>query len=90
MNLEAGQTSFSYVLTAADIEALSTKGGLIVRGAYITVTSIVLNNAQATATGVKSISTTVQPQAIYNLNGQRVAPNTKGILIVGGKKILVK
>ena len=92
-NLEAGQTSFSYELTADDIDALTNKGGLIVRGAYITVTSIQLANAEATATGVKAVTgaqVTTNNEQLYNLRGQRVGTDYKGIVIRNGKKMLVK
>lgn len=43
------------------------------------------------ATGINSISASEQKtDIIYNLAGQRVTRNAKGIVIVGGKKMLVK
>jgi len=46
--------------------------------------------------GTTGINTVEQPKGnflngeFYNLNGQRVAQPTKGLYIVGGKKVIVK
>lgn len=42
------------------------------------------------ATAIKSVSNSVNNGAVYNLTGQRVAANAKGIVIVNGKKYLNK
>ena len=92
VNLEEGATSYSYTLTASDLDALVNKGGLIVRGAYITVSSIVLT-PKGDVTAIRAIELKTSPStssAIYNMAGQRVAAGTRGILIVNGKKMLVK
>ncbi len=42
------------------------------------------------ATSIKAIETVNGTSAVYNLAGQRVAPNAKGIVIVNGKKFINK
>ena len=42
------------------------------------------------ATGIKNVNTIVGTNAMYNLAGQRVNKNAKGIVIVNGKKMLNK
>ena len=42
------------------------------------------------ATSIKTVDTVNGTSAVYNLAGQRVAPNTKGIVIVNGKKFINK
>jgi hypothetical protein len=41
-------------------------------------------------TGISTVSTTTGTKAIYNLAGQRVAEGYKGIVVVEGKKMIVK
>lgn len=44
-------------------------------------------------TGINQVNTDIQPKAkdaVYNLNGQRVGANTRGIVIINGKKYLNK
>lgn len=44
-----------------------------------------------TVSGISSITApTLSATAAYNLAGQRVSPSTKGIVIVNGKKVIVK
>lgn len=42
------------------------------------------------ATSIKTVDTVNGTSAVYNLAGQRVAPNAKGIVIVNGKKFINK
>lgn len=42
------------------------------------------------STAISTVATNVAPTATFNLAGQRVADNTKGIIIKNGKKMLVK
>lgn len=44
------------------------------------------------ATGINTVesNTSIENDAIYNLRGQRVSQPTKGLYIVGGKKVMVK
>lgn len=41
-------------------------------------------------TGIKGVSTDGKPAVRYNLKGHRVDENYKGVVIINGKKILVK
>lgn len=43
-----------------------------------------------TTTGIEAVESAKQHNATYNLSGQRVAQPTKGLYIVGGKKVFVK
>ncbi|MCR5679758.1 MAG: MBG domain-containing protein [Prevotella sp.] len=41
--------------------------------------------------GISEVVSTVQPNGLYyNLQGQRIAPSAKGLVIVNGKKVFVK
>jgi hypothetical protein len=45
---------------------------------------------EATAIAEVENGTSVSDNSVYNLNGQRVAQPTKGLYIVGGKKVVIK
>ena len=42
------------------------------------------------ATGIADLKAAAKGDAIYNLNGQRIEKATKGIYIIGGKKMMKK
>lgn len=42
------------------------------------------------ATGIEKVESTTGRIAVYNLQGQRVSAATKGVYIVGGKKVVLK
>ena len=42
------------------------------------------------ATGISSVKAAADGEAVYNLNGQRVKNASKGLFIIGGKKVVVK
>jgi hypothetical protein len=45
----------------------------------------------AVATGIQGVKTVkAQSSAIYNLAGQRVDANYKGVVIMNGKKVVIK
>ena len=50
----------------------------------------VANEGEDVVTGVKSLNTVEKNGAIYNLAGQKVDKNYKGIVIVNGKKMMMK
>lgn len=53
-----------------------------------TISKIVVNFKQ-TSTSINTVKPVVDSNAMYNLQGQRVY-NAKGIVIIGGKKVVVK
>ncbi len=60
---------------------------------FVNFTSNMINYlAKKTATGIKDVKSVTKSDdnATYNLTGQRVAKNTKGIVITKGKKVLNK
>ncbi len=63
-------------------------------GAVITINNIAFNEGnELVATGIEEVAPAAAPVAkkgIYNLAGQRVNANAKGLLIIDGKKVLVK
>ncbi len=61
----------------------------IAKGAGAPVLSIVFGNSSTGIETVKSLQP-VAGNAVYNLNGQRIAQPTKGLYIVGGKKVVLK
>lgn len=42
------------------------------------------------ATGISSVKAAADGEVVYNLNGQRVKNASKGLFIIGGKKVVVK
>lgn len=64
-------------ITLTDISAASSRGAIFMG----------LDNE---ATGIESIQSKQDGDAIYNLQGQRVTDTGKGIFIVNGKKLLMK
>lgn len=42
------------------------------------------------ATGISSVKAAADGEAVYNLSGQRVKNASKGLFIIGGKKVVVK
>ena len=49
-----------------------------------------LKDGKAVPTGIKSLFETPKTGIKYNLNGQRVGSDYKGIVIVNGRKVLQK
>ena len=52
----------------------------------------IVSSFSSSTTGISSINSNVKPQdgKIYNLNGQVVSDNYKGVVIINGKKYLKK
>ena len=58
---------------------------------YVDNIKVVLEDPNSIATGIVDVNReTVADDRCYNLNGQRVAPDTKGIIIRNGKKFIVR
>lgn len=90
----AGQGYFDFVMTPEFFTAATTAAGwggtfLLNGDGNLTVTKVSLVKGDNTA--VKSIKTVnTKSGAIYNLAGQKVDANYKGVVIVNGKKMLQK
>ena len=58
---------------------------------YVDNIKVVLEDPNSIATGIVDVNReTVADDRCYNLNGQRVSPDTKGIIIRNGKKFIVR
>ena len=90
----AGQGYFDFVMTPEFFTAATTTGGwgstfLLNGDGNLTVTKVSLVKGGDTA--VKTIKTVnAQNGAIYNLAGQKVSADYKGVVIINGKKVLNK
>lgn len=79
-------------------EIKEAKMDVVNNGESITITATFKQNGDkynvtATtdqSTAISTVTSNVAPTATFNLAGQRVADNTKGIIIKNGKKMLVK
>ncbi|MCR5130986.1 MAG: Ig-like domain-containing protein [Prevotella sp.] len=85
------KTGLGFYWGAANGDAFSVKAGtayLAVPSSSSTAKGFTLDGE---STGISSISTTVDENApIYNLSGQRVNKNYRGVVIQNGKKYFVK
>ena len=87
------QATLRYVLnskagTSFRIQHLSSSASAI---SYVDNIKLVLEDPNSIATGIVDVNReTVADDRCYNLNGQRVAPDTKGIIIRNGKKFIVR
>ena len=52
--------------------------------------SFVFGDEESETTGIKAVSTKVENGVRYNLAGQKVGADYKGIVIVNGKKVIIK
>jgi len=86
-NIEAGTTTYTLPLTDEDIATLKSEG-LRISGYNMTVTKI----TSTSTTAINNIvsSSAMKNDAVYNLAGQKVGKDYKGIVIKNGKKIVVK
>lgn len=83
---EEGATKYTtYKLTAATLEAARTAGGLGVQGFGFTLLKVELLKGEATA--IENV-TLMENGVRYNLMGQTVGEDYKGIVILNGKKML--
>ena len=83
-----GSTSYKIVLNAADVAKLKELG-MYVNGKDIILTKIVLH--QPVTTGIQTAKLQkAENNTIYNLAGQVVDENFKGIVIKNGKKMIQK
>jgi len=53
-------------------------------------TSVATVNVIAGATSIANVAASAKDMVVYNLLGQRVAANTKGLVIINGKKVIRK
>ncbi len=82
-----GSKSYKFTLNDEDIAQLKTTG-LWAFGKDIVCTQVNLIH-KSDATGINSVSSQkIQPTAIYNLAGQKVSAQYKGVVIKNGKKIM--
>ena len=82
-------TSYKVILNAEDAVQLAASG-LVITGYNLTVTKVIVNNADA-VNGIVAPSIAVETAgAIYNLRGQKVDANYKGLVIKDGKKLYQK
>ena len=85
---------FDFVVTdefLAKATASQGWGGVFVLNGDGNLTVTKLTLVQGGATGIAPVKTVkVQSNAIYNLAGQRVDANYKGVVIVNGKKMIQK
>ncbi len=93
-----------YVLSGENIIRLSDTGTVGANKAYFNLSQYVTNAESSTgaktftmiwndggiATGINDASTSTSNGIVYNLTGQRVNANAKGIVIIGGKKYINK
>ncbi|WP_155941934.1 hypothetical protein [Prevotella sp. AGR2160] len=82
----AGTTSFHTVLSDADLASVQA-GGMVLSGFNATLTKITVKNGSTTAIRSMKADRTAKG-AMYNLAGQRVGKDYKGIVIVNGKKLM--
>lgn len=89
VDLDMNATSYSTVLSDDDLATIKT-GGMILQGYNNTLTKIAFNNP--TTNGINNMTAVkkIGDNATYNLAGQRVNKNYKGVVIRNGKKLLQK
>ncbi len=85
-----GSTSFVYELNEADAAKLK-ETGMFINGKDVVVTKVELIQV-ASAAGVSAVKIAAanDDAALYNLAGQKVAKNYKGIVVKNGKKFVNK
>lgn len=90
---------YVYVLSGESVIRLSDSGTLAANKAYFNLSKYITNAASAAkmlsfdwddATAINAISSNGMEKTAYNLQGQRVKSDSKGIVITDGKKKLVK
>ena len=93
-----GNGNYNYVLTTDGFKHSSGSGTLAGNKAFLrTITNVTaapgftLDFGTGT-TGITEIEKSVNAgnEAVFNLNGQRVAQPKKGLYIVNGKKVIIK
>lgn len=96
LNLEAGQQLYSYQITQEMIDKINVGTGdygLLIQGKstdeyeirYVTISS-----NEVTGIEQMEVAPAAKATVVYNLQGQRVSPNTKGLVIINGKKFINK
>lgn len=89
LNLTEGDGTYSFTVNAAAAETIAANG-LVAAGSNYTLTKVALVKSESDAINQIANANAAADAAIYNLQGRRVAVATKGIYIIGGKKVLVK
>ena len=85
-----------YILSDGEFHPSSGNGKLAAGKAYLHIavsSARVLRmkfNDETTGIGATLMNSETVNSEVYNLNGQRVAQPTKGLYIVGGRKVVVK
>lgn len=92
--LTAGQQIYSFQLTQEMIDKIAA-GGLVFQQhdsqVYNYTFRYVTVSAETKATAIKTVENKAQMNGIaYNIAGQRVAANAKGLVIINGKKFINK
>ena len=104
INKGSDDTYYNYILVANDASAVfahtSGSGDLSANKAFLRTTTNVTSSAApgftldfgTGTTGITEIEKSVNAgnEAVFNLNGQRVAQPKKGLYIVNGKKVIIK
>ena len=93
-------SDYNYILTTDGFKHSSGSGTLAANKAFLrTTTNVTLSGAPGFTldfgtgtTGITEIEKSVNAgnEAVFNLNGQRVAQPKKGLYIVNGKKVIIK
>lgn len=88
VSFSQGATSYKITLNATDVANLK-EAGLYVGGYYLILTKV---EQVKTVTGINTVAKTaaVQNGARYNLAGQLVDEGYKGLVIMNGKKVVIK
>lgn len=89
LNLTEGDGTYSFTVNAAAAETIAANG-LVAAGSNYTLTKVALVKSESGAINQIANANAAADAAIYDLRGRRVAVATKGIYIIGGKKVLVK
>ena len=82
---------YSFTLNAEDV-ALLKENGMVVTGYNITMKKVTLDNSDVVSDGISAAKNekVVNNNVMYNLAGQQVSKNYKGIVIQNGKKFINK
>ena len=99
VTIDGAQTVGSVVYPTDEKKTLLTEGSVTLRGYLVYVSGSKTKYANIVATSINGVSTNIDAitvdkenvnAPIYNLAGQRVSKDTKGILIKNGKKFINK
>ena len=63
---------------------------ITINGAYCNIDKIIFTCTEPAGIDATTADSQTEPEAVYNLSGQQVAPGYKGIVIKNGKKVLMR